>query len=314
MSDQTNKPTVEAEVLPPEESNGLPEVMEKLEMILESGALDDLINKRVDARHRQQLAVKDEDKQLTAQFAHRYGVPQEKVLDVVRETCFPSKIIEGKDGAQDQVIAKATDAQLMQFLAVANHYGLNPFIKEIYAFAGKSGAVVPIVGVDGWINLMRRQPNYLRKEFRYSEEMVEHEKGEHQPAHKWVECAIYLKDAPEDPEVVREYFDEVYQAPRTGKGKNGGEYSIKGPWQTHTKRMQRHKVMIQAARYAFGFGGIYDEDEGRRIVDVTPPERVDGAKEHGQMWKAAKPATIEAQSTNEEKSNDRPQEQTHQAS
>ncbi|MBX5154601.1 hypothetical protein HJB78_27190 [Rhizobium lentis] len=38
-------------------------------------------------------------------------------------------------------------------------------------------------------------------------------------------------------------------------------------------RMLRHKAMIQASRYAFGFSGIYDEDEGSKIAelrDVTP--------------------------------------------
>jgi hypothetical protein len=37
--------------------------------------------------------------------------------------------------------------------------------------------------------------------------------------------------------------------------------------------MLRHKAMIQAARYAFGFSGIYDEDEGSKIAemrDITP--------------------------------------------
>ena len=44
------------------------------------------------------------------------------------------------------------------------------------------------------------------------------------------------------------------------------------PWQSHPKRMLRHKAMIQCARLAFGFSGIYDEDEAQRIVerDVTP--------------------------------------------
>src|SRR3546814_15877124 len=45
-----------------------------------------------------------------------------------------------------------------------------------------------------------------------------------------------------------------------------------GPWQSHPKRMLRHKAMIQCARIAFGFTGIFDEDEAQRIVerDVTP--------------------------------------------
>ena len=45
--------------------------------------------------------------------------------------------------------------------------------------------------------------------------------------------------------------------------KNGG-----GPWQSHPKRMLRHKALIQCARLAFGYGGIYDQDEAERIVEV----------------------------------------------
>jgi hypothetical protein len=41
-----------------------------------------------------------------------------------------------------------------------------------------------------------------------------------------------------------------------------------GPWQTHPKRMLRHKAMIQCARLAFGYGGIYDQDEAERIAEA----------------------------------------------
>jgi hypothetical protein len=33
--------------------------------------------------------------------------------------------------------------------------------------------------------------------------------------------------------------------------------------------MLRHKAMIQCARLAFGYGGIYDQDEAERIVEAT---------------------------------------------
>jgi hypothetical protein len=33
-------------------------------------------------------------------------------------------------------------------------------------------------------------------------------------------------------------------------------------------RMLRHKALIQAARLAFGFSGIYDQDEAERIVSA----------------------------------------------
>ena len=37
--------------------------------------------------------------------------------------------------------------------------------------------------------------------------------------------------------------------------------------------MLRHKAMIQAARLAFGFTGIYDQDEAERIVEIDVPPK-----------------------------------------
>jgi hypothetical protein len=83
----------------------------------------------------------------------------------------------------------------------------------------------------------------------------------------WMEVVIHRKDRGH-PIVVREYLDEVYRPPF--ERRDGG--SSKGPWQTHTKRFLRHKTLIQGARLAYGFAGIYDEDEAERIVerDITP--------------------------------------------
>jgi hypothetical protein len=36
--------------------------------------------------------------------------------------------------------------------------------------------------------------------------------------------------------------------------------------------MLRHKAMIQCARLAFGFAGIYDQDEAERIAEAAPIE------------------------------------------
>ena len=77
---------------------------------------------------------------------------------------------------------------------------------------------------------------------------------------EWIECLIYRKDR-SHPVVVREYIDECSRD--------------KGPWQTHPKRMLRHKAFIQAARMAFGFSGIYDEDEAERIAEARVVEVTD---------------------------------------
>jgi hypothetical protein len=87
-----------------------------------------------------------------------------------------------------------------------------------------------------------------------------------------MEAVIYRRDR-KFPIVIREYLDEVYVPPRTGTNNNtGSSYEVTGPWQTHTKRMLRHKCMIQGFRVAFGFAGIYDEDEAGRILDATKTE------------------------------------------
>jgi phage recombination protein Bet len=151
-----------------------------------------------------------------------------------------------------------TDAQMEALLIVAEMYRLNPFTKELFAFSDK-GAIVPVVSVDGWSRIINENPAMNGMEFRYSDQVVTMPRGK--PCPEWCEVVIYRRDR-ERPTVVREYLDEVYQMPR---GKDGG---YDGPWQTHTKRFLRHKTLIQGARLAFGFAGIYDEDEARRIIDA----------------------------------------------
>src|SRR5438045_9281901 len=48
-------------------------------------------------------------------------------------------------------------AQLAAFLTVAKAYNRNPLTKEIYAFPSRGGSIVPIVSVDGWVNLVNAQ-------------------------------------------------------------------------------------------------------------------------------------------------------------
>ena len=181
-----------------------------------------------------------------------------------------------------------TDAQFNALLIVATQYNLNPFTKEIYAFPDKQNGIVPVVGVDGWARIINNHPQFDGIEFNYSEELTTPEGGKNK-AHEWVECVIYRKDR-SHPIAAREYLDEVYRPPF--KTKYG---EVDGPGQSHTKRMHRHKAMIQAARLAFGFTGIYDEDEAERIKDAK-----DGAKPEqpnpfgGQHQDPRRPQIVEA--------------------
>jgi phage recombination protein Bet len=184
---------------------------------------------------------------LTSKLAKRLDMGDGSGLtETLKLTCFRQR---GND--------VVTDAQMEALLIVAEMYRLNPFTKELFAFSDK-GAIVPVVSVDGWARIINENPAMNGMEFRYSDQFVTMPRGK--PCPEWCEVVIYRRDR-ERPTVVREYLDEVYQAPR-------GQNAYDGPWQSHTKRFLRHKTLIQGARIAFGFAGIYDEDEARRIIDA----------------------------------------------
>lgn len=134
----------------------------------------------------------------------------------------------------------ATDSQLTALLVVANQYGLNPWTKEVYAFPDKNNGIVPVVGVDGWSRIINTHPQMDGMDFAQDDESCT--------------CTIYRKDR-SHPIKVTEWLSEC-RRPNVG------------PWQSHPKRMLRHKAMIQCARLAFGYVGIYDQDEAERIVNV----------------------------------------------
>jgi len=178
-----------------------------------------------------------ESKSIIRTVAHRYGVEPDKMLATLKATAFRD--------------ANITNEQMMALLIVADQYRLNPFTREIFAFPDRGG-IVPVVGVDGWTRIINENPDMDGCEFAYSEDRVDH-KGH--SCHEWVECSIYRKGRSR-PVTVREYFDEVVR-----------DLKRSSPWDTHPRRMHRHKAYIQAARLAFGFAGIYDQDEAERIIE-----------------------------------------------
>lgn len=135
---------------------------------------------------------------------------------------------------------QVSDAQMTALLVVANQYGLNPWTREVYAFPDKNNGIVPVVGVDGWSRIINSHAQFDGIDFEQDAESCT--------------CVIYRKDR-KHPIKVTEWMSEC---------KRGT-----GPWQSHPRRMLRHKAMIQCARLAFGYGGIYDQDEAERIVDAT---------------------------------------------
>ena len=196
---------------------------------------------------------------LVQKFAGRYSVDPTKLLPTLKATAF--KVDAGQ----------VSDEQMMALLIVADQYGLNPFTKEVFAFPDKHKGIVPVVSVDGWARIINDNGMLDGIEFVYGPQ-----KGSH---HEWIECVIYRKDRAK-PIRVREFWEEVARST--------------GPWQSHGNRMHRHKALIQCSRIAFGFAGIYDEDEAERIIerDVTPQVQQPVAFPRGKQ-QASEPARKE---------------------
>jgi len=136
-----------------------------------------------------------------------------------------------------------SNEQMMALLIVADQYGLNPWTKEIYAFPDRQNGIVPVIGVDGWARIINNNQQFDGMEFEQDEESCT--------------CSIYRKDRAH-PTRVTEYMKECRRDV--------------APWKSHPRRMLRHKAMIQCARLAFGFVGVFDQDEAERITenDITP--------------------------------------------
>jgi phage recombination protein Bet len=193
--------------------------------------------------------VQPNERSIIRQISARYHMEPLAFQTAVMETCFPGTDVQ----------KKPTPAEFAAFLLIAYEHGLNPIRREIYGFKAKSGAIVPVVGVDGWSNIINQHPQMDGIEF------DEHFSEGQSPATDVpyaITCRIYRKD--------RRHFIAVTEYLTECK-KNTD------PWNNWPRRMLRHKALIQCARVAFGFTGIYDPDEAERMgldvsamTDVTP--------------------------------------------
>lgn len=175
--------------------------------------------------------------------------PSALALMANRLSCDPAKLL---NTLKSTVFKGANDEELMALVIVSNTYNLNPLLKEMYAFPAKGGGICPIVSVDGWNKMLISQESFDGIEF----EFVEDSDG------KPVACAatVYVKNRSK-PVKITEYFAECFRNTDN--------------WKNMPHRMLRNRTLCQAARIAFGFSGVYHEEETPAIaVDsvVMPSE------------------------------------------
>ena len=171
-----------------------------------------------------------EPQSIIATVAKTYGMHPKRFEETLRAT----------------VLGQCSNEELAAFLIVCREYELNPLLKEIYAYPKKDGGIQPIVGVDGWAKMVSRHPQ--------ADGMSFEDRFDNDMNLVSVTCRMFRKDRAHPIEAT-EYLKECKQN------------TI--PWQKWPHRMLRHKAMIQAARYAFGFSNIIDPDEYDRF-GATP--------------------------------------------
>ncbi|TPN90156.1 recombinase RecT, partial [Mesorhizobium sp. B1-1-5] len=92
---------------------------------------------------------------LIAVMAAQRNMDPEQFAKTVRATVMP---------------ANHTNEQFAALMLVASKYDLDPILKEIYAFPAKGGGIVPIVSIDGWLNLMNSHPAFDGMETEFTDD------------------------------------------------------------------------------------------------------------------------------------------------
>lgn len=174
-------------------------------------------------------------------IAHSTGTSPEEIKEVISGMIISAKAQHG---------AKASDGELAVVAGVCATYGLNPLVKEAHAFIS-GGKLQVMIGIDGWLKIMNRHPDFDGVEFDY----------------EWdgktlsgVTTKIFTKTRSR-PVCVTEWLDECKQ-------------DKSDAWRKYPKRMLRNKSLGQCIRVAFGISEIIDDDEASRIIqgekNITP--------------------------------------------
>lgn len=168
----------------------------------------------------------------------RSGMSYSSFVRCITQNAFSSLVVWG-------------EADMERLLLTCEALGLSPVERDVYATRKTSGAGLQIsVSIDGWSRIVNKHPQFDGMEFEESEELVG-------GVPKWIRCTIHRRDR-RVAMSVKEYLCESVRDT--------------GAWQTHPRRMLRHKVMVQCARLAFELPAsscIYDPDETERIGNAS---------------------------------------------
>lgn len=174
-------------------------------------------------------------------MSEKFGVDHQVLYNTLSKTCFRKP-----DGSAP------TKEEMVTLLIISEKSNLNPMLGEIYAFPGKQGGIVPIVGINGWRQIATSNPEYAGVRFEFSPEKVT-VVGVTAP--EWIKCVVTRK-RPDGTLFEVEgfaFFEEKFRPTE--------------PWKQQPRQMLCNKAQIQALKNAFpSLSSIYDEEEGRDMA------------------------------------------------
>lgn len=108
-----------------------------------------------------------------------FGLDPKQVINVLRTQLI--KVPSGKPAA--------TPAELIVVMSTLNKYGLDPMMRQLYAWRDNRGDLACMLSLDGWVELARRQPGYKSVSYRYGADTPK--SGKHKACWEWIEATVH---------------------------------------------------------------------------------------------------------------------------
>lgn len=138
-------------------------------------------------------------------------------------------------------------SKVIEFLMICNEYGLNPATKEVAAFFDPDKGLTAFVMIDGWVKLANQHPEC--NGWTFEEKM--NEAGDVVA----VRCLMRRKDRTEP--IITPWLHI-----------NEWKIDTSPQWRSKPSWMLSMKALKHACRLAFGFAGLYDNEEAEEIHSV----------------------------------------------
>lgn len=216
-----------------------------------------------------EVAATEPHPPIIIEAARTWGINPDAVFPFLLKTAMRPKL-----NKQGRVEYMPTKSDAIAFLIICMQYHLNPFKGEVYAMVDNS-RVLPVVGVDGWINLIHSTGKFNGMEF----DMVFPEGSTTKPFS--CTCRLWMKGV-DRPIEVTEYYNEC-------------NMSRSPVWSNRPIRMMRHQALKQAARLCGTGNGLYDQTEAEEVIydDVPVTSRRSEPAPEGSVPSALLPENTE---------------------